>query len=369
VRRLVALCLLGLLGSCASESTVAGGGGFGGETLSGLVVGASGKGVADAAVRLRASGSLAATALREERTDSTGRFRIDLPEGLALRLEVAGRDGTDSVKALVDLDPGQSPGRILAEASLPRTVQLRDASGAALPGRIQAYGLGRSVETDDSGRADLSAWPKADLWTKLTPRIGESRDLFIPGNAVGNVAVEAGWLLDDFEGVETRTRLGLLTGGGWWYVASQKADTPSVRDIATMKDASDAHAGSSLHAFFALPASGVRYGLVGFHFGLTEAQAVDLSGMDSLVFWAKGSGSVRVELVADTGGGVTSHALIVQPTASWQRFVVPASALSPIDAGRTWAADSRRVRFLQFIVFDSADFRLDDLRYHGRAHP
>jgi len=368
VRRLAALALLGLLGSCASDSSVAGGGGFGGETLSGVVVGTSGKGVAEAAVRLRASGSLETTALREGRTDSTGRFRIELPSGLALRLEVAGQDGTDSVRALVDLEPGQSPGRILAETSVSRLVQLRGGAGAALPGRIQAYGLGRQVETDDSGRADLGSWPKADLWAKVTTRSGESRDLFVPSGAVGKLAVEPGWLLDDFEGPETRTRLGLLTGGGWWYVASVKADTPSTRDIATMKDASDAHAGSSLHAVFTLPASG-GYGLAGFHFGLTEAQTVDLSGLDSLVFWAKGRGSVRVELVADTGGGVTSHFLVVQPTANWQRFVVPASKLSPIDAGRTWAVDSKRVRFLQFIVFASADFRLDDLRYYGRALP
>jgi hypothetical protein len=136
-----------------------------------------------------------------------------------------------------------------------------------------------------------------------------------------------------------------------------------------MRDALDAHSGSSLHAFFTLPASGIRFGLLGFHFGVTETQTVDLSGMDSLVFWAKGSGNVRVEMVADTGGGVTSHALVIQPTGTWRRFAVPASSLSPIDAGRSWAQDSKKVRFLQFIVFESADFRLDDLRYYGRDLP
>jgi hypothetical protein len=369
MRRLAALGLLGILGSCASESTTAGGGGFGGETLSGVVVGASGKGIAGAVMRLRASGSLEATALGEERTDSTGRFRIEYPAGTALRLEVAGIDGTDSVKALVDLDPGQSPGRILAEKAKPRGVQLRDVHGAGMPGRIQAYGLGYAIETDDSGRADLSRWPNADLWTKVTLRSGESRDLFVPANANGTLVVESGWLLDDFEGQETRTRLGLLAGGGWWYVASMAADTPSARDIATMRDALDAMSGSSLRAFFTLPTSGIRYGLVGFHFGVTDARPVDLSGMDSLVFWAKGGGNVRVEMVADTGGGVTSHAFIVQLDSTWKRYVVAASALFPIDAGRKWAVDSKRVRFLQFIVFESADFRLDDLRYYGRALP
>jgi len=362
--------LLALLNACATEEMTAGGGGFGGETLSGVVVGSSGKGVSGATVRLRASSSLDIPALREGSADSTGRFRLEIPAGIALRLEAAGKDGTDSVRALVDLDPGQSPGRILAEPSSPRLVQLREVSGSALPARVQSYGLGRSLQTDDSGRVDLSGWPNADLWVKVTARSGASRDLFVPAGASGNLVVEPGWLLDDFEGPQTRTRLGMLTGGGWWYVASEKADSSSVRDIATMRDATDAHDGrASLHASFTLPTSGVRYGLVGFHFGLTEAQTVDLSSMDSLVLWAKGSGSVRVEFVADTGGGVTSHALVIQPTSSWQRFVVPASSLSPIDAWRTWAIDAKRVRFLQFIVFDSADFRLDGLRYYGRDLP
>jgi hypothetical protein len=87
------------------------------------------------------------------------------------------------------------------------------------------------------------------------------------------------------------------------------------------------------------------------------------------VFWIKGQGSIRVEFVADTGGGVTSHAFVLSPDSTWTRHAVTASVLAPIDAGRSWAVDSRRVRFLQFIVFQAAEFRLDDLRYHGRARP
>ena len=117
------------------------------------------------------------------------------------------------------------------------------------------------------------------------------------------------------------------------------------------------------------PGRSSGYGLVGFHFGPTQADAVDLSGLDSLVFWIKGSGTVRVEFVADTGGGVTSHALVLSLDSAWTRHVVAASALAPIDAGRSWAVDSKRVRFLQFIVFQTAEFRLDDLRYFGRALP
>lgn len=361
--------LLLLLGACASEDMSAGGGGFGGETLSGVVVGISGKGIASASVRLRASGSLEATALREGSSDSTGHFHLDLPDGMALRLEVAGRDGTDSVRALVDLDPGCSPGRILAESPVSRIVHLRDLTGHPMAATLKAYGLGRTLATDDSGRVDLADWPMADLWVRATLKNGDAHDLFVP-SAGGELNVEPGWLVDDFEGSQSRSRLGSLIGGGWWYVAAQGMDSQTARDIGSMRDSSDAHAGkASLHAGFTFSSKSSGYGLVGFHFGLTEANSVDLSGLDSLVFWAKGRGDVRVEFVADTGGGVASHALVVQPDSTWRRFVVAASALSPVNAGRSWAVDSKRVRFLQFIVFQDADFRLDDLRYYGRALP
>lgn len=364
------LGLAGLLSSCGPGSLTAGGGGFGGETISGLVVGASGRGIGGAAVRLRASGSLEPKALREAATDSTGFFRVGRPSGDAFRLEVAGKEGQDSVRALIDLDPGQGPGRILAEAPVPRQARLRDPSGKPVAATLQAYGLGRTVTTDDSGRADLSTWPAADLWARADLPGGEAGDVFVPADG-GDIEVGAGWLVDDFEGGQTRTRLGSLAGGGWWYVAAQGADGQSTRDIALAKDTLDAHGGrASLRAGFSFSAqAGSNYGLVGFHFGPTQADPVDLSGLDSLVFWIKGRGQVRVEFVADTGGGVTSHAVVVAPDSAWTRHVVTASALAPIDAGRSWATDSKRVRFLQFIVFQAAEFRLDDLRYYGKGRP
>lgn len=366
--RLIGWC--GLLVSCATDPNLADGGGFGGETISGVVVGVSGRGITDASVQLRASNSLEPRALRVASTDSTGFFRLELPVGNVFRLEVAGQEGTDSVRALVDLDNGQAPGRILAETALPRQVRLRDPSGNPVSATLQAYGLGRVVTTDDSGVAVLSGWPSADLWVRATLMNGDVRDLFVPAYG-GEIEVGAGWLVDDFEGVGNRTRLGSLIGGGWWYVASVGADSESTGDIALMRDTLDSHRSrTSLHARFSFPqASSSNYGLIGFHFGPTQVDPVDLSGLDSLVFWIKGNGSVRVEFVADTGGGVTSHAYVLTPDSIWTRHVVTASALAPIDAGRSWAVDSRRVRFLQFIVFQAAEFRLDDIHYFGKVRP
>jgi hypothetical protein len=369
MRRLVPLALIGLFASCGTDTTTAGGGGFGGETVSGVVVGVSGRGIAGASVRVRPSGSLEGAASSEGSTDAAGRFRIEMPEGNAFRLEVAGTEGTDSVRALVDLEHGQSPGRILAQAPRPRRVRLRDASGNPLQASLRTYGLGRSVQTDDSGFMDLSALPAADLWMRATLTGGASHDLFVPLDR-NEIVWEAGWLVDDFEGGRSQTRLASLLGGGWWYVAAQAVDSQTSRDIASMRDTLDAHGGrTSLRAGFSFSTSAPRFGLVGFHFGPTEQSLVDLSGFDSLVFWAKGRGKMRVELVADTVGGVTSHAVVLPLDSVWTRHAVASGALAPIDAGRRWDLDRKRVRFLQFIVFETAEFRVDDLRYFGRALP
>lgn len=369
MRRVAASCLLGLLAACGSDTTTAGGGGFGGETISGMVVGVSGRGIAGAAVRLRGSGSLEGPASREGTTDGAGRFRLELPEGAAFRLEVAGSDGTDSVRTLADVDHGQVPGRLLAVVSAPRRVRLRDEDGRPLPARLGIYGLGRSIATDDSGTMDLSNLPLADLWMRATLPDGTTRDVFVSADE-GEARAKPGWLVDDFEGSIRRTRLGSLTGGGWWYVASVGADDQASRDIASMRDTLDAHDGrASLRAGFSFTTTGSGYGLVGFHFGPTEQTAVDLSGFDSLVFWAKGNGPVRVEFVADTIGGVTSHARVLALDSTWTRYAVTSASLAPIDPGRSWAVDAKRVRFLQFIVFQAAEFRLDDLRYFGTERP
>ncbi len=366
----VLIGFIGMLASCGTESPTAQGGGFGGETVSGLVVGVSGRGIGGAAVRLRESGSLESAALRIGATDSTGFFRVGLPEGNAFRLEVAGREGNDSVRALIDVGHGQSPGRILAEAGAPRRVRLRDRSGKPVAAVLQGYGLGRSVPADDSGFADLSDWPPADLWVRAALPNGGVNDLFVPAHG-GEIEVGAGWLVDDFEGGGTHTRLGSLIGGGWWYVASQGTDSQSTRDIALARDTLDARGGrTSLRAGFSfLAQQPVNYGLIGFHFGPTSADTVDLSGLDSLEFWIKGNGGVRVEFVADTGGGVTSHYVALQTDSVWTRRIVTSAQLAPNDAGRSWATDSKRVRLLQFIVFQNTEFRLDDLRYYGKARP
>ena len=214
MRQILSILAVASLVGCGDDR-VAGGGGFGGETISGRVVDAAGRPVPGARLRARLSRSLDGKSLQEASTDDSGRYLLSELPAEALRIEVAGQSGTDSVKAILDRDPGKAGGEVAALAVSDRRIRIVDGAGSPVAAALQAYGLGAVASTDDSGVVQLPRWPVSDIWVKASPRDGGSPfDLLIPARSKGDLVASSGWLVDDFEGGETRTRLGLLIGGG-----------------------------------------------------------------------------------------------------------------------------------------------------------
>jgi len=377
IRRGLAALALALLAGCADDDPSSGGGGFGGETIAGRVVDLAGAAVPHAAVRLRGSRSLGTQALYATSTDDSGRFSFGRILSQPLILEVAGLKGTDSVRALVDLDAGQSPGDVAVRTSPARSLRLLDSAGLPLKATLQCYGLGGQVRSSETGAFDLAGFPVSDLWLRVTPDDGRAAsDLFVAASAQGDVQILSGWLVDDFESARTKTRLGLLTGGGWWYGVELGGDsamsgTALQISVATLRDSTQSHGGkASLHGRFGLDSSKYpRFGVVGFHFGATRTTTVDLSVMDSVVLWTRGSGTVRAEFVVLQGADTVSYATSFTPAAGWGRIVLKPADLLPVSGTGTWKQASRQAYYLQFIVFDSADFWLDDLRLFASRLP
>jgi hypothetical protein len=368
-----ALASLAFLAGCGTERNM-GGGGFGGETISGRVIDGSGKPVPGAALQARLSRSLDGQPLFAATTDDSGRYVLAGLPVASLRIEISGRVGADSVQALVDRDPGRPLGDIVASPATTRRIRIVDGAGVPVAATLQAYGLGSVASTDDSGVANLSGWPTSDIWTRVSPRDGGAAfDLVVPATATGDLVAAPGWLVDDFEGSQTKTRLGLLIGGGWWYAVS--ADT-TASDVTTEVfgqgyDTTQSHGGrASLHVKFVFPvANSSRYGLVGFHFGVVDGASVDLSGMDSLVLWLEGNGPVRVDLVAMEQGVKRVFAKSVTPGTGWTRFALVPSDFSPVDGGTNWTDASAQALYLQFSVYNDTEFWLDDIRLFGNSLP
>jgi len=377
MKRWTALAVAVALAGCSGDDRSAGGGGFGGETLTGQLVDSLGRGLPGARLLLRSSRSLDGQVLVEGRTDDSGRYLLtDLPR-LPMRMVVAGRVGTDSVMALLPVEPGRNTGPQTVGRLLPRRMRILDSQGRPVAASIQAYALGLVASTDDSGQLRLTGWPTSDVWVRVSPRDGRpSFDLLLPAQNPGDVVAASGWLLDDFEGAEPRTRLGALYGGGWWYGVSRGEDSlrPQqnvVLDISGWYDSTQAHSGRrSFHGRFDFGTDPQRYGLVGCMLGPLPDVTADWSSVDSVELWARGTGTVRFEVVTmDASGGKHSFLKTFDPTASWSRFVIRSNELAPLVTGESWAPSSGRALLLQFYVFDDGEFWLDDIRVHARALP
>ena len=371
------LAALLFLAGCGSDRNV-GGGGFGGETISGRVVDGSGQPVPGAAVRARLARSLDGRPFAETSADASGHYTLDELPAATLQLEISGKIGGDSVQALADRDPDRPTGDIVARSASSRRVRIVDGAGLPVAAALQAYGLGAVASTDDSGVARLAGWPVSDLWARVSPRDGSAPfDLFVPASASGDLVAAGGWTIDDFEGTTTKTRLGLLIGGGWWYAAS--AGTLSDPTGAHVSqdifgqgyDSTQAHGGrASLRVKFAFSAPNAsRYGLVGFHLGVVDGAVVDLSGLDSLVLWLKGNGPVRVDLIAREQGVKRVYGKFVTPGADWTRVALVPTDFAPIDGGTSWASAATQTLYVQFSVFDDTEFWLDDLRLFAKHLP
>lgn len=374
---LLAGCILPLWFGCGNDRNL-GGGGFGGETISGRVVDSSGRPVPQATVRARLARVLDRTSLAETAADDSGRFTLDGLPTASLRIELAGRVGAQALQSLLERDPDRPVQPFVARAATSRHVRIVDATGQPVAAALQAYGLGAVASTDDAGVALLAGWPASDLWARVSPRDGgPAFDLFVPGSATGDLVASPGWLIDDFEGASTKTRLGLLIGGGWWYAASAGTlvDPEGAHVGQTVfgqgYDTTQSHGGrASLRVNFAFtPGNPARYGLVGFHLGTVDGQAVDLSTLDSLVFWLKSDGPVRVDFIAREQGVKRVYGKTATPGADWTRFALAPADFVPIDGGTNWPGALAQTLYLQFSVFDDTEFRLDDLRLFARHLP
>jgi hypothetical protein len=120
-------------------------------------------------------------------------------------------------------------------------------------------------------------------------------------------------LLEDFEDLDNRGRLGPVLGGGWWEAYDDRftggnslllspVDAGPAAFGGAILDGGTGHA-RALRMRFLLGGSGSERGYpfayAALHLG---SKHYDLRTLDSLVFWARGNGRLRVELVQEIPG-------------------------------------------------------------------
>lgn len=124
-------------------------------------------------------------------------------------------------------------------------------------------------------------------------------------------------------------------------------------------------AGKALHVIY--NATGSNYGLVGTRLGTGLHR---FGGLDSLVLWLRGKGTLKVALEngLDTVGGAKTW-INIQPDSTWRRYAIrPTDFNAPTASARGWNAIKDSVNTLSFFFYEGGEVWIDDVRFHGMTH-
>lgn len=348
--------------------------------LEGRVVGADGTPAARATVQLRspASDSVLAATL----SDDSGKYVLGIPR--PGRYVV--RNVTDTLAASQWVSVGTAPRQRIPPATVAKLSTLRgkvvgetgDLSGI----RVRAPGLDLETSVGSDSSWSIAGVPAG--WHLVQA----SRNGGILGEAVGSTYVprdiplndRATTLLDDFEGDQGQGTLTQLLDGAWWgrwNDTSQNFDSARTwKGTSGLSTDSSAWSGKSLHASMRVGSAISGHGDLDRSAGVEikvggredlDSQSVwfDLAPIDSVVFWAKGSGTISFELRCRAKANGTrfsfAKSILLQP--GWTRIAIGPGQFST-DGTSPW--QDSRIRELDWITHDSqAELWLDDIRFVG----
>ena len=319
------------------------------------------------------------------RTDSAGSWTILAPSPARYLL----RTGGDSVGAMSWITVGRQErqaapalvesrlrvlrGRIASSPVPPAGLEVRlVASGrTGIVGMDSAFALpglpdGQHLATfHDAATGATVGEAVFSTWNTLAARLSPDRRL----------------RLDDFEGNQGESRLQPVLDGAWW---GRWNDTSRIADsartwagVSGLYLDSSARFGRSLRvpmlAGDAIPGRPDLVRSAGLVIKLGGLEALDsgsvwhsLARVDSLVFWAKGTGAIQVRVKSRSG---TDRSLVghfqadIVLTSSWTRYAFSPSQLTSPE-GLDWR--SSRAREIQWTTRDAtADLWLDDIELAG----
>lgn len=173
-------------------------------------------------------------------------------------------------------------------------------------------------------------------------------------------------LLADFE--TGSLVLGTPCGCNSWYMGhSPKTviDTPR----SGIDSAGKGRSGKAYHLAYKA-AVNPDWALVGSRLGdILNHPTHRFGGLDSITFWARGNGTLRIALEdgRDTGTHSKAWRIIDSfPSTTWKRYRVrPSDFEIPTFYSQGWQAVKDRINTITIFGQDGSDFWIDDIRLHG----
>lgn len=322
-----------------------------------------------ATVALRAAGAMAdnyvvqnAMVESDLRADKQGRFDMEWPAKGDFRLTVV-KDGfafskVYSAKELAGLDTV----RLSATASISSKVTLRSMDTAVWVG---VYGLDLLVKTNNVGAYVLPNVPANDELGIYFVTADSANGLYAEWNAFAEPNstefLSPVKVLQDFE-----------DGASGWYV-----NTDSLKKGTTITPAVYAKDGveydsirksNLFHAKYKLANDDYAWALVGTSF----VHYMNLAAIDSVVFYAKGDGNIRLSLenYIDPSKNLKAATEWIKLSKDWTRISVNPAELcvgSATDEScfTTWSTIKGYVKQFHIFVQDGTEFYIDDVTLYG----
>jgi hypothetical protein len=296
------------------------------------------------------------------RTDKQGRFDMEWPAKGDFRLTVV-KDGfafskVYSAKELAGLDTV----RLSATASISSKVTLRSVDTAVWVG---AYGLDLLVKTNNVGAYVLPNVPASDELGIYFVTADSANGLYAEWNAFAEPNstefLSPVKVLQDFE-----------DGASGWYV-----NTDSLKKGTTITPAKNAKDGivydstrksKVFHGTYKLANDGYAWALVGTSF----EHYMNLAAIDSVVFYAKGDGNIRLSLenYIDQSKNLKAATEWIKLSNDWKRISVNPAELCVGNATdetcfASWSAVKNYVKQFHIFVQDGTEFYIDDVTLYG----
>lgn len=167
--------------------------------------------------------------------------------------------------------------------------------------------------------------------------------------------------IDDFEDGNTMNLLPSYLKPSSWYMGY---DTTALASFAILED-SQARSKNALFYHYAI--SDNSWVLVGVR--LSE-KPIDLTPLDSMVFWARGDGRIYAAIENNLDEAVDKAWVSFTLTSDWVRYCIKPSDFAPPGIGGSigWEATKSLVNSISFFGIEGTQFWIDDISLHG-LHP
>lgn len=296
------------------------------------------------------------------RTDANGRFTMEWPEKGEYRLTVVS-DGFAFSKVIDAEDlPDLDTIWISATASVSSKVTLRTVDEFLWVG---VYGLDVLVKTNDVGAYVLPSVPAGDSLPIYFVTADSLNSLYAEWNTVAESNstqfLNPVKVLQDFE-----------NGGEGWYL-----NTDSLKKGTEIKPANSVKEGivydstrksKVFHGTYKLASDDYAWALVGTAF----EHNMKFSEIDSVVFYAKGNGNIRLSLenYIDQSKNLKAATEWIPLSKDWQRISVNPAELC-VGAATTescftsWSGVKSWVKQFHIFVQDGSEFYVDDVILYG----